>query len=74
MAKTNTLMDATKRMQKIAGKKGTAEPQTNDTKMLNTRIPKDLIKRMKFYCADKELTIQDFITEAVREKLEASDF
>ena len=56
-------------MSKLAGKK---EEESPDSKMLNTRIPKELIKPIKYYCADTEMTIQNFITEAVKEKLKAS--
>lgn len=44
-----------------------------ETKMLNTRIPKDLIKRLKVYCIENEITIQDCITQVIREKLEQED-
>jgi len=46
----------------------------NETKMLNTRLSRALIKRIKFYCADKEITIQDFMNQAVEEKLKSSGF
>ena len=41
----------------------------NDTKPLNTRLDKDLIKRVKRCCVEEEMTIQDFISEAVQAKL-----
>ena len=44
--------------------------EKTETKMLNTRLPKDLIERVKVFCAEKEITIQDFVTDAVIEKLE----
>ncbi len=54
-------------------KQGTKKPilvmAATKTKMLNTRIPKELIKRIKVYCAEHETTMQDFITEAIQEKL-----
>ena len=40
-----------------------------ETKMLNTRVPKDLIKRVKIYCAEHETTVQEFITQTLEEKL-----
>ena len=40
-----------------------------ETKMLNTRVPKDLIKRVKIYCAEHETTVQEFITQTIEEKL-----
>ena len=39
------------------------------TKMLNTRVPKDLIKKVKIYCAEHEITVQEFITQTIEEKL-----
>ena len=40
-----------------------------ETKMLNTRIPEDLIGRVKVYCAEKGITVQDFVTETLEERL-----
>ena len=40
-----------------------------ETKMLNTRVPKDLIKKVKIYCAEHETTVQEFITQTIEEKL-----
>ena len=45
-------------------------PEKTETKMLNTRIQKGLIKRVKVFCAEKEITIQDFVTDAIIDKLE----
>lgn len=44
-----------------------------ESKMLNTRIPKDLIKRLKVFCVENEITMQDCITQMIREKLEQED-
>ena len=40
-----------------------------ETKMLNTRVPKDLIKKVKIYCAEHETTVQEFITPTREELL-----
>jgi NRPS condensation-like uncharacterized protein len=40
-----------------------------EMKMLNTRVPKDLIKKLKVYCAEHETTVQEFITQTLEEKL-----
>ena len=37
--------------------------------MLNTRLPKNLIKRVKNFCDENEITIQDFVTDAILDKL-----
>jgi len=51
-------------------KNNSATSEKTETKMLNTRIQKGLIKRVKVFCAEKEINIQDFVTDAVIEKLE----
>jgi len=44
-------------------------PEESETEMLNTGLPQDLIKRIKVFCAEQEMTIQDFVTDAIIEKL-----
>ena len=46
----------------------------NNTKMVNTRLPKGLIKNMKMACVQEEITIQEFMTQAVGEKLKAMNY
>ena len=36
---------------------------------LATRIPKDLHRRLKLYCVTHEIAVQDFVTEAIEQKL-----
>ena len=36
---------------------------------LATRIPKDLHRRLKLYCVTHEMAVQDFVTQAIEEKL-----
>ncbi len=36
---------------------------------LATRIPKDLHRRLKVYCVTHEIAVQDFVTQAIEEKL-----
>jgi hypothetical protein len=45
-------------------------PEETETEMLSTSLPKDLLKRVQTFCADKDMTIQDFVTDAIIEKLE----
>jgi hypothetical protein len=40
------------------------------TKPINTILPVELVDRVTAICADKNLTIQDFVTDAIIEKLE----
>ncbi len=44
-------------------------PEENETEMLNTGLPKNLIKRVKIFCDENEMTIQDFVTDAIIDKL-----
>jgi predicted HicB family RNase H-like nuclease len=36
---------------------------------LATRIPKDLHRRLKLHCVQAEVSLMDFVTDAIREKL-----
>ena len=36
---------------------------------LATRIPKDLHRRLKLHCVTHEIAVQDFVVEALKEKL-----
>ena len=36
---------------------------------LATRIPKELHHRLKLYCVESDVSVMDFVTAAVREKL-----
>ena len=38
-------------------------------RQLATRIPKQLHRRLKLYCVTHEIDVQDFVTEAIEEKL-----
>jgi len=53
---------------KGGSKKPVIKPKT-ETKMLNTRVPKELVRRIKVYCADNETTVQDFVTETLEKRL-----
>ena len=44
-------------------------PEEKETEMLNTGLPKNLIKRVKIVCDENEMTIQDFVTDAIIDKL-----
>jgi hypothetical protein len=44
-------------------------PEETETEMLNTMLPKGLIERVKIFCDEKEMTIQDFVTDAILDKL-----
>ena len=40
------------------------------TKLLNILLPEELLNRANTVCADKDMTIQEFVTDAIIEKLE----
>lgn len=44
-------------------------PEETETEMLNTGLPKDLIERVKNFCDESKITIQDFVTDAIIDKL-----
>ncbi len=44
-------------------------PEETETEMLSTVLPQDLIKRVEVFCAEQEMTIHDFVTDAIIEKL-----
>ena len=43
--------------------------EKTETEMLCTEMPKGLIKRVKIFCDESKITIQDFVTDAIIEKL-----
>ena len=46
------------------------KPETAKTKPINIMLPEELLERVNAFCAERELTIQDFVTDAVIEKLQ----
>ena len=45
-------------------------PENTDTKELNIMLPEELIKRLYLFCDERNVTIQDFVTDAIIEKLQ----
>lgn len=45
------------------------KPEITKTKPINIMLQEDLINRINAFCAEQELTIQDFVTDAIIEKL-----
>ncbi len=43
--------------------------EETETEMLSTSLPKNLIKRVKVYCSENEMTTQNFVTDAIIDKL-----
>ena len=44
-------------------------PEETETETLNTGLSKGLIKRVKNFCYESKITIQDFVTDAIIDKL-----
>jgi hypothetical protein len=44
--------------------------ETTKTKPINIMLQEELINRVNTVCADQDMTIQEFITDAIIEKLE----
>ena len=43
---------------------------TSKTKPINIMLPVELIERVNAVCADKEITTQEFVTDAILDRLE----
>jgi hypothetical protein len=44
--------------------------EKTETKLLNIVLPVELLERIQSYCNEKDMTIQEFVTDAIIEKLE----
>ena len=44
-------------------------PEKTETKQLNITLPEELMKRVQTLCAEREMAVQDFVTDAIIEKL-----
>ena len=40
------------------------------TKPINIMLPEELLERINDFCADQDMTIQEFVTDAIIEKLQ----
>ena len=47
----------------------TTPPNKTETKLLNVLLPKALMERTQSFCAERDMTIQEFVTDAIIEKL-----
>ena len=45
------------------------KPEITKTKPINIMLPEELINRANAVCADQGMTIQEFVTDAIIEKL-----
>ena len=44
-------------------------PEETETKQLNITLPEELMERVQTYCNERDMTIQDFATDAIIDKL-----
>ena len=45
-------------------------PEKTDAKQLNIMLPEELMERIQALCDERGMTIQDFVTDAIIEKLQ----
>ncbi|MDH3567840.1 MAG: hypothetical protein OEM61_10880 [Desulfobacteraceae bacterium] len=43
--------------------------EKTESKELNIMLPEELLERVNAFCAEQEMDIQDFVTDAIIEKL-----
>jgi GTPase SAR1 family protein len=55
---------------KIENMKENRRQRTPEPKYLNIVLPEELIKRVNTLCSEKEMSVQDFVTDAIIEKLQ----
>ena len=46
-------------------------PKDEVIKVLNVRVPKSLLTKIKIHCLRNDTTVQDFVNDLVKEKLKA---
>ena len=46
-----------------------SKPEITETKPINIMLQEELIYRVNAVCDDKDMTIQEFVTDAIIEKL-----
>ena len=44
--------------------------EKTETKLINIMLPEELMERIQTLCAERDMTIQEFVTDAIIEKLE----
>jgi len=46
------------------------KPEMTKTNLLNIMLPEELLKRLQTFCAERDIKIQEFVTDAIIEKIE----
>jgi len=44
--------------------------ETTKTKPINIMLPEELMERIQTYCDERDMAVNDFVTDAIIEKLE----
>jgi hypothetical protein len=50
-----------------------AKATASNLSHLNAKIDKNLLKKMRVFCAQNDMKIQDFLADAIREKMLAAE-
>ena len=50
-----------------------AKATASNLSHLNAKIDKNLLKKMRVFCAQNDMKIQDFLADAIREKILAAE-
>ena len=48
-------------------------PEKTETTSLNIMLPEELMERVQALCAERDIIIHDFVTDAIIEKLELAN-
>jgi NRPS condensation-like uncharacterized protein len=43
--------------------------EETETKLLNIMLPEELMERVQSYCDERDMTVKDFVADAIIEKL-----
>ena len=46
------------------------KPEITKTKPINIMLPEELLERVNAFCDERDMTIKDFVTDAVIEKMQ----
>jgi len=44
-------------------------PENSETKLLYIIMPEELMERVQSYCNERDMTVKEFVTDAIIEKL-----
>ena len=47
--------------------------EKTETILLNIRLPEELMERVQSYCDERDMTVKEFVSDAILEKLELAN-